>query len=442
MASVLGSVALLAAFVRIGGDWDWLVALGDHIRRTGDVPDHVPFAAAGSSGWHDVPVLAQLVASVLHDVGARAAVVAHLVLVAVAFVVLAVGARLRSASDGYVACALALLCVGGIATLGIVRAQTLSLVPFALLLVLLVQQSDKPDRRIWWAVPLVAVWGNLHGAALLGVCVLGAYLLVRRTRTDPWQALAVGVAGVAALCLTPQAWNTPSYYADVFDNVSAQRAEGLWARPSLAMPFDVSMLAAALVLIVLLVRVRRDPWEYVACAGLLIATLSAARHGVWLLMLLVVLAAAPQRVADPPVVGTRTWSARVLAALTAVSALVVAVPVALARGDGVLGAAPADVRSIAATADGAVVLAPGPMAEALAVAGVRLWAGNPLDAFSHADQAAYLDFMDGEPGAQPAIEASDVVVVRTGSAADALVADDPALQAARCGGQWICYVRR
>ena len=24
--------SLLAMFVRIGGDWDWLVALGDHVR--------------------------------------------------------------------------------------------------------------------------------------------------------------------------------------------------------------------------------------------------------------------------------------------------------------------------------------------------------------------------------------------------------------------------
>ena len=37
--AVASSLAFVAFFVRIGGDWDWLVALGDHIRATGPVPD-------------------------------------------------------------------------------------------------------------------------------------------------------------------------------------------------------------------------------------------------------------------------------------------------------------------------------------------------------------------------------------------------------------------
>ena len=47
-------------FVRVGGDWDWLVALGDDIRAAMHVPDGVPFAASDTAGWHNVPVLAQL----------------------------------------------------------------------------------------------------------------------------------------------------------------------------------------------------------------------------------------------------------------------------------------------------------------------------------------------------------------------------------------------
>lgn len=432
----------LAVFVRVGGDWDWLVAMGDRIVATRQVPDGVPFAASDTTGWHNVPVLAQLAASAIHRLGARAAVFAHIFLVVVALYILARSSRSRGASDRYAAVSLLLLAAGALATLGIVRAQTLSLVPFALMVALISSQARCPDRRIWWAVPLVAIWGNLHGAALLGVCVLGAYLLVERVRPDFWLSAAVGAASLLALCATPQLWRTPTYYAEVFDNVSAQRGEGLWARPSVTMPFDVLMMVAAGVLLLFLLRVRRRPWEYVAVLGLCVATASAARHGTWLLVLLVVLAGrtsapdirtGPQR-SDKP-------SRRVSVFFVGFT-LAIALPVVAARGDDVLGAPPAVVNQVVKVSGDDVVLAPAPLSEALAVAGLTLWAGNPLDAFSHPVQAAYLDFLSGKSGAAPAIEGSDVVVVQEGSAQDDLVSEDPALAAHPCGTSWICYVRR
>ena len=102
-------------------------------------------------------------------------------------------------------------------------------------------------------------------------------------------------------------------------------------------------------------------------------------------------------------------------------------------------AAVAEVAS--GTGDG-VVLAPSPLSEALAVAGVTLWAGNPLDAFRTQDQAAFLDFVDGLPGGRAAIERADVVVVEQGSAAERLVAGEPGLRAVPCRLLWTCYVRR
>ena len=456
------SVSLLAFFVSIGGDWDWLVALGDHVRRTASVPDDVPFAVADTSGWHNVPVLAEVLASLLHATGARAAVFAHLAAVAVALGVLAVASRARGASDLGTAGALATLVVGSLATLGVVRAQTFSLVPFALLLALLTRQHRRPDRGIWWVVPLVVVWGNLHGAALLGVCVLGAYLLVDRLRLRPAETVAVGVASLVALCVTPQGWLTPRYYLEVFDNVSAQRAEGLWARPTLGDPFDVVLLAAAALLVVALLRTRRPLWEYVAVAGLCAATASASRHGVWLLFLLVVLGTgravrerepAPDGTdaADGADGGPAPTRARVPVLVGSVLVLAVAVPVAASRGDSVLGASPEVVAAVVGVAGDDVVLAPAPLSESLAVAGVRLWASNPLDAFRHEDQAAYLDFLDGHGGdgrggdgrggARAALSGADVVVVRDGSAPQALVEGDRGFTARPCGEGWTCYVR-
>lgn len=450
VVALVASTAVVAAFVRVGADWEWMVAVGDHVRATGRVPDRVPFAAADSAGWRDVPVLAQLLVSWLADAGGAAPVVAHLVLVALALTVLALAARRRGAGDGQVAVTLALVTLGSLPALGVVRAQTWSLLPFALLLALLASQARTPDRRIWWAVPLVAVWGNLHGAVLLGVCVLGAYLLVGRLRRRPVETVAVGVAALLALGANPQLWRTPRYYVDVFDNVSAERAEGLWARPSLAMPFDVAMLLAAAVLVVVLLRRRREAWEYVAVAGMCVVTASAARHGVWLLFVLAVLAAGRRAT---PAAGegegtTGDGSARRPPALSAPSAvlavplaLLVAVPLVLSRGEVVEAAPRRVVERVAEVAGPRVVLAPAPLSEALAVAGVTVWVSNPIDAFSRTDQAAYLDFLDGRAAGGSAVAAADVVVVAEGSDPERLVADLPGWDVIACGAGWRCYVR-
>lgn len=439
--AIAGSLAMVAGFVRIGADWDWMVALGDHVRATDSVPDFVPYATADTSGWHNVPVLAELVSSVVRLLGDRAAVALHLGLVALTLSVIASAARARGASDGWAASVVGAVVLGSLPALVLVRAQTYSLLLFALLLALVVGQARRPDRRIWWVVPLVVVWANLHGAALLGVCVLGAYLLLARLRSRPGESVAVGVASLLSLCLTPQLWRTPAYYASVFDNVSAQRGEGLWARPSLSAPFDVLMLLAAAFLLVGFLRSRRRLWEYAAVLGLCLATASAARHGVWLLFVLAVLSAGRREGAGESLRGpARNTDARSAVALAAL-AMVVAVPVAALRGDGVLGASPDVVARVMEVAADGVVLAPAPLSESLASVGVRLWATNPLDAFTHEDQATYLDFLGGTSGARAAIDQSDVVVAREGSRQAALVADDPAFEPQPCAGDWICFVR-
>jgi len=68
------------------------------------------------------------------------------------------------------------------------------------------------------------------------------------------------------------------------------------------------------------------------------------------------------------------------------------------------------VDRIAKAAGLRVVLAPEPLAEDLAAAGVTLWVSNPIDAFQRADQAAYLDVWLGRGDGRRAITESAVVV--------------------------------
>lgn len=440
--SIVACLAVLASFARIAADWEWLIPIGDYVRRTGEIPDHVPFAASPTEGWHDVPVLAQLVASVVDDLGgATGAVALHLVAVGAALLVLTASVRHLGASDLRTAVLLAVVCLGALPALALVRLQSFSLVLFALLLSLVWHQARQPSRHVWWLPALVAIWGNLHGAVLLGVCVAGAYLVFGRLRDRPGESVAVGVLTLVALCLTPQGWRTVAYYASVLDNEAAARGEGLWARPDLSQPFDVLMVGSVAVLGLVALRRRRAVWEYVVLVGLSAATVEAARHGVWLLFVLFMVATVRTVRAEPTETAHPPWACRPVA-LAAVVAAAVLVPVLGSRGNAIEGVDPAVVEAVVAEAGDRVVLAPAPLVESLAAAGVTVWAGNPLDAFEPDAQRAYLDFVAGQPGMEPAVRGSDVVVVVEGSESDTGVRSlVDGLDRRDLPGEYVAYLR-
>lgn len=438
--AVVACLTVLASFARLAADWDWLIPVGDYVRRTGDVPDHVPFAASPTAGWHDVPVLAQVVASLVDELaGAAGAVGIHLALVGAAMLILAASARHLGARDGRIALLLVPLTLGAMPALALVRLQSFSVLFFALLVSLLWHEAKRPSRRIWWLPLLVAIWSNFHGAVLLGVCVAGAYLLFGRLRLRPLETVAVGLMTLAALCLTPQGWLTMAYYVSVLDNEAAARGEGLWARPDIAQPFDVLMLGSIAVLAVTALRERRRAWEYLVCLGLAAATVEAARHGVWLLFVLFVMASVSHEQGGPPSSDSHRWAWRPLALVTAISASLMTA-ILLTRGATVEGVDPAVVEAVVTEAGDDVVLAPAPLVESLAAAGVMVWAGNPLDAFTPEAQGAYLDFVAGKSGMAPAVRDSDLIVVTEGSKAEAgLLALGETFERSDLPGGYVAY---
>ena len=110
-----------------------------------------------------------------------------------------------------------------------IRGQLFSLPLFAVCVLLLRSETREPSRRIWLLVPLLALWGNLHGAVLTGAAVAGAYLIFERGRKRPGESVAVMAASALALCANPALWNTPAYVLGVMQNEAARQAIGLWA---------------------------------------------------------------------------------------------------------------------------------------------------------------------------------------------------------------------
>jgi hypothetical protein len=414
--------AAAASFGVVGADARWLAAIGSAIAR-GHFVHSVAYASAPTSGWVNPTVLGELSFHWLWALlGDRGLVLAQVAAVLAGFVALARGLRRESATGAAAAAVLLVVLVGSLPAVLVARNQLFSLVLFPLLLLLLERESKAPSRRIWLAVPLLALWANLHGAVLVGYALLAVYILVARRRAIP-----VLLAATLALCATPELWHTPRYYAAVSENEAARMGVGLWS-PLGASPADVLLVIAAVALLAIAVwpgRRRWSAWEVVAVVGLAAASIHAARLGTWLLIVAAYPAVRSLRVRRPSTVSVLVPSLLALAVVAGVA------HTPFDAGSRVL----ADV----AARSGVPVLAEPVPAEQVAVAGGTVWVANPLEAFRHSDQRLYLDWAGGKAAGSAAVEHAQLVLVLRDTAAGRSAARDPRLVVVRRTSNAVLY---
>ena len=421
-AFVAALAAVIASIGVIGGDLPWLVPVGAVV-ASGHLPGSVPAAVAPTDGWHDALAGAQLLLwTVYHHLGGRGLVALQTLAAAFGFGVTALGLRRQStAGSALLVCVVVLL--GSASAVLVARLSLFSLALFPLLVLLVQEDSRRPGRRIWLSVPLLAVWANLHGMVLAGLALLGVYLVVTRARREPLLVAGVLGASLLAVFATPELWRTPLYYRDVFENVAAARAVGLWAPLGLG-PFDVLYVAAALALFALS-RGRLLPWEWVACLALAADSIRTARVGLFLLFVLAYPAARVLRLRTPNPVALA--SAGCCLAALAVGLVVLSRPTsdtALARR---------------AAATHMVVLADPLLGEWVALYGGRIWVGNPIDAFRARDQRLYLDWAAGDASGRTAVDHARLVLVEPKSPAGKAAARDPRLEKLATSANAVLY---
>ncbi len=429
-----GACALLGS---VGADARWLAALGRTIVERGSIPAGVPYAAAPSVDWVNVPVLGELVFHALQVVGGdRGFLVAQLIAVTAALTLLALGMRALGASDAASAAVLMLVFFAAVPSFLIVRAQLFSLVLFCAALLLLRAESRRPSRRVWLLVPLIVLWSNLHGGVLVGLAIAAAYLVLERARREPVVAASVLVACCAALFLTPALLDSGHYYLGVLRSEAAQRGEGLWAPLSIGKPFDVLFIVLAIPLLVFAFRSGSRVWELACIAAFAGLTLHAGRNSVWLLCFIAAPAAQGlgKRYLHDFSVSPRTL---VLCAWVPAAFLFLGVlqtPQQYGAGE--------RVRSEAARlAAGKPILADGIDAEQLALDGRRVWIANPLDAFSRRDQRLYLDWLDANPAGDALLRDATAVVVARGSKPQQRLDRDRSFRRAGLDARAAIYVR-
>src|SRR5918912_3070817 len=151
--------ATAAVTATIGPDARWLGALGRVVVGRGHVPHGVPFAAAPSADWPNVPVLAELTFRGLTGAfGDRGLLLAQLVAVGVALAVTRREMRRLGATDAGAALVLALLVPGALLAFAGIRAQLFSLALFPVVAALLRREARRPSRRVWLPPPPPPLW--------------------------------------------------------------------------------------------------------------------------------------------------------------------------------------------------------------------------------------------------------------------------------------------
>jgi hypothetical protein len=429
-----GACALLG---RIGGDARWLAALGRTILTQGSIPTGVPYAAAPSVDWVNVPVLGELIFHALQSVGGdRGLLLAQLVAATAALTLLALGMRALGAPDAASALVVMLVFFAAAPFFIIVRAQLFSLVLFCATLLLLRAETRTPSRRVWLLVPLMAIWSNLHGAVLVGLAIAAAYLVLERLRREPIVAGSVLIACCAALFITPAFAKSGSYYLGVLESEAAQHGQQMWAPLSLHKPFDVLFILLAIPLLVFAYRSGLRIWEFVCVAAFAAMTLQAGRNALWLLFFI---AAPAAHGLGKRFLRDFTVSSRPLVLCAVVPAAFLAIGLLQTpREDG----AGERVRSEAARlAAGKPILADGIDAEQLALDGRQVWIANPLDAFSRRDQRRYLDWLDASPAGDALLREAAAVVVARGSAPQQRLERDRSFRRAAVDAKAVVYVR-
>jgi hypothetical protein len=103
----------------------------------------------------------------------------------------------------------------------VMRPQSLAYPLFVAVLWLLVVDARRPSRRVFATLPLLALWANLHGSALLGAALVtlaglvGLGQTLMATRRVSWRTVSLVLLPWPCLLVSPYAAHLPSYYETV-----------------------------------------------------------------------------------------------------------------------------------------------------------------------------------------------------------------------------------
>ena len=213
-------------------DLHWHLASGEWMLRNLRVLGHDPFSIDPQPRWVDVHWLFQVVITSLYKLGGFELLSVTKTAMAVAIMLIFAMALRRHVPPAW-------LIFSGLAMLIVVsgririRPESVTLIFLMLTIVLVedVRRGGSP-RKLWWMVPVMLIWVNMHGLFILGLAVswaavLGAWLDKKLKRQlsgklATQEAMVPLVAAVAACFVTPWPFEVVTHPFLLWTRVSGQ----------------------------------------------------------------------------------------------------------------------------------------------------------------------------------------------------------------------------
>jgi len=152
----------------------------------------------------------------------------------------------------------------------------------ALWMVLADWRRPRPRRLALLSLPLLVLWANVHGSAVMAAGLLATYSLVRALRRRDRSYAALTAFAALAPLATPYGLDIIGYYDRVLTNPAIARHTTEWKHAALASPFTLSLVVVALIAVAAWRRrVAFDPLFAAATLVLAVAGIQAIRYELW-----------------------------------------------------------------------------------------------------------------------------------------------------------------
>lgn len=232
------TVVLLADVAKDFDVDSWLaIVTGRAVWHTGIPHRDTLSAITLGHRWTDQQWLSQLASYAIYRLGGLGVLgIVNVALITGSFGAAVLAARRFGAPFRSVLVALP-LCVLLISPSRAIRTQELAMPLFVATAYMLAADSRARSRRVFWVLPVLALWANLHGSATLGATLILLYcatLLWERRReltrsVHAWgRPVALAVGAVTAMLITPYGLHIVGYYYSTMVNGTLRQFVSEW----------------------------------------------------------------------------------------------------------------------------------------------------------------------------------------------------------------------
>jgi hypothetical protein len=203
----------------VDGDVGWHIRTGEYILDHHSVPHHDLYSfSKPNAPWYAWEWLADLIDGLLDRIAGLKGVVLMAGVVIALFATTLIRRMVWRGVHLFVAVVVSLMCVGSAWMHLLARPHIFTLLLLSISVWMIEADREKPSVRVWWLVPLTAVWTNLHGGflaliAVAGLTALGTAIeahLGKGTGRPSWR-VAARYAGLTAACFAASLLNPYGY---------------------------------------------------------------------------------------------------------------------------------------------------------------------------------------------------------------------------------------